>query len=101
MKKTSDVANLLGDTRCKRDHIVASCLLDLENPLDIDFGLGSNLRCRVSWHDPLAAQNLEYRELDLQPVFETAFVTPKRAHRRARVSRNHFVCPLSLISAGR
>ena len=89
MQPAGGRADLLGDRRRERNHVVLSGLLDLVDAGDVERRLLPQF-ARVRGRDNTGVdQRVGRRQLDLEPGLVAPLLAPDRAHLRVGVSRNH------------
>ena len=86
-------ADLLGDRRRKRNHVVLGGLLDLLDAGDVERRLLPQFARIRRGHDAGFHQRVGRGQLDLEPGFVAPLIAPDRAHLGAGVARNHPIRP--------
>src|SRR5262249_58122339 len=83
------VADRLRDGRDERDHVVLHLRLDRLHPRHVDARPLAERPRRRGGHLAALGEDVDQRELDVEPAREARLLRPEPAHLPARVARDH------------
>ena len=89
MQVAGGLADVLGDGRRERDHVVMRRLLDLFDAGDVEARLRAQLARGVRGNDAGRRHRVGGGQLDLEPRLVASLLGPDAAHLGVGVSRNH------------